>query len=147
MLRVKNKYYVNLLDLNHKTGKKLSLYIFIFMAWYQKMSLLQYRICRIVLQYGNILYSSVLYWKPVLLPLHNVQYEKNTDLSGRPIRKKYGFRLYKTGKNNVRSHVLNGCFWLDWNYSYIIISNIVKCMGAISHWESRRLNPNQFNKV
>ena len=24
--------------------------------------------------------------------------EKNTDLSGRPIRKKYGFRLYNTGK-------------------------------------------------
>ena len=33
-----------------------------------------------------------------LLPLHNVQYEKNTDLLGRPIRKKYGFRLYNTGK-------------------------------------------------
>jgi uncharacterized protein YfbU (UPF0304 family) len=33
-----------------------------------------------------------------LLPLHNVQYEKNTDLSGRPIRKKYGFRLYNTEK-------------------------------------------------
>jgi hypothetical protein len=33
-----------------------------------------------------------------LLPLHNVQYEKNTDLSGRPIRKKYDFRLYNTDK-------------------------------------------------
>ena len=33
-----------------------------------------------------------------LLPLHNGQYEKNTDLSGRPIRKKYGFRLYNTEK-------------------------------------------------
>jgi hypothetical protein len=31
-----------------------------------------------------------------LLPLHNVQYEKNTDLSGRPIQKKYSFRLYNT---------------------------------------------------
>ena len=34
----------------------------------------------------------------VLLPLYNVQYEKNTDLSGCPIKKKYGFRLYNTGK-------------------------------------------------
>ena len=33
-----------------------------------------------------------------ILPLHNVQYEKNTDLSGSPIRKKYGFRLYNAGK-------------------------------------------------
>jgi hypothetical protein len=31
-----------------------------------------------------------------LLPLHNEQYEKNTDLSGLPIGKKYGFRLYNT---------------------------------------------------
>jgi hypothetical protein len=41
-----------------------------------------------------------------LLPLHNVQYEKNTDLSGRPIR----LPVVQYGKNNVRSHVLNGCF-------------------------------------
>jgi hypothetical protein len=33
-----------------------------------------------------------------LLPLHNVKYEKNTDLSGRPIRKKFGFRLYNAEK-------------------------------------------------
>jgi hypothetical protein len=33
-----------------------------------------------------------------LLPLHDIQYETNTDLSGRPIRKKYCFRLYNTGK-------------------------------------------------
>jgi hypothetical protein len=59
-----------------------------------------------------------------LLPLHNVKYEKNTDLSGRPMRKKFGFRLYNA-KNNVRSHVLNGCFWLDENYSCIIIITIL----------------------
>ena len=33
-----------------------------------------------------------------LLPLHNVHYEKNTDLSGHPIWRKYGFRLYNTRK-------------------------------------------------
>jgi hypothetical protein len=33
-----------------------------------------------------------------LLPLHNVPDEKNTDLSGRPIRKEYGLQLYNTGK-------------------------------------------------
>jgi hypothetical protein len=47
-----------------------------------------------------------------LLPLHNVQYEKNTDLSGRPIREKYGFGC-TIRKNNVRSHVLNGWLRLD----------------------------------
>ena len=59
MLRVKNKYYVNLLDLNHKTGKKLSLYLYIYgmISKNVLLSLLQYIICRIVLQYGNILYS------------------------------------------------------------------------------------------
>ena len=45
-----------------------------------------------------------------LLPLHNVQYEKNTDLSGRPIRKKLRLPVVQYGTNNVRSHVLNGCF-------------------------------------
>ena len=45
-----------------------------------------------------------------LLPLHNVQYEKNTDLSGRPIRKKMRLPVVQYGKNNVRSHILNGCF-------------------------------------
>jgi hypothetical protein len=43
----------------------------------------------------------------------DVQYGKNT-ASGCTIR-----------KNNVRSHVLNGCFWLDENYSCIIIVIII----------------------
>ena len=47
-----------------------------------------------------------------LLPLHNVQYGKNT-ASGCTIR-----------KNNVRSQILNGCFWLDSNYSCIIMNYI-----------------------
>ena len=55
-----------------------------------------------------------------LLPLHNVQYEKNT-ASGCTIR-----------KNNVRSHVLNGCFWLDENYSCIISHNISKPVNKLN---------------
>ena len=41
-----------------------------------------------------------------LLPLHNVQYEKNTDLSGGPIRKNTASGC-TIRKNNVRSHVFD----------------------------------------
>jgi uncharacterized protein YfbU (UPF0304 family) len=55
---------------------------------------------RIIIECSTIYTSSSKQMTKIneLLPLHNVQYEKNTDLSRRPIRKKYGFRLYNTEK-------------------------------------------------
>jgi hypothetical protein len=55
---------------------------------------------RIIIEWSTIYTSSSKQMTKIneLLPLHNVQYEKNTDLSGRPIWKKYGFRLYNTEK-------------------------------------------------
>ena len=46
--------------------------------------------------------------------------KKNTDWTCENIR----LPVVQYGKNNVRSHVLNGCFWLDWNYGCIISQNI-----------------------
>ena len=55
---------------------------------------------RIIIECSTIYTSSSKQMTKIneLFPLHNVQYEKNTDLSGRPIRKEYGFRLYNTEK-------------------------------------------------
>ena len=77
---------------------------------------------RIIIECSTIYTSSSKQMTKIneLLPLHNVQYEKiriyrdvqygKNTASGCTIR-----------KNNVRSDVLNGCFWLDENYSCIII--------------------------
>jgi hypothetical protein len=53
------------------------------------------RTIRIIIECSTIYTSSRKQMTKIneLIPLHNVQYEKNTDLSGLPIRKKYGFRL------------------------------------------------------
>ena len=56
----------------------------------------------------------------------DVQYGKNA-ASGCTIR-----------KNNVRSHVLNGCFWLDENYSCIINNGIHLLKVIFTGW---RHNP------
>jgi hypothetical protein len=52
---------------------------------------------RIIIECSTI-YTSSSKQMTKINELHNVQYEKNTDLSGRPIRKKYDFRLYNTEK-------------------------------------------------
>jgi hypothetical protein len=43
-----------------------------------------------------------------LLPLHNVQYEKNPYWTSNTEKIRLPVVQYR--KNNVRSHVLNGCF-------------------------------------
>jgi hypothetical protein len=42
--------------------------------------------------------------------LHNVQYEKKYGLIGKSNTEKIRLPVVQYGKNNVRSHVLNGCF-------------------------------------
>jgi hypothetical protein len=48
----------------------------------------------------NFVYAVTIEWQKIneLLPLHNVQYEKNTDLSGRPILKNTASGCTNTGK-------------------------------------------------
>ena len=45
-----------------------------------------------------------------LLPLHTVQYEKKYGLNGTSNTEKIRLPVVQYGKNNVRPHVLNGCF-------------------------------------
>ena len=60
-------------------------------------------------QYINIRYIYVTNDKnQELLPLHNVQYEKKTHWTSNT--EKIRLPVVQYGENNVRSHVLNGCF-------------------------------------
>jgi hypothetical protein len=68
------------------------------MSQYSEFETIYFKSIRIINECSTIYTSSRKQTTKIneLLPLHNVQYEKNTDLSGRPIQKKYSFRLYNT---------------------------------------------------